>query len=54
VEDKKGHEQIVITEIPYAVNKATMVEKIAELVKEKRSWALATCAMRATARCEGW
>jgi DNA gyrase subunit A len=36
VEDKKGHEQIVITEIPYAVNKATMVEKIAELVKEKR------------------
>jgi DNA gyrase subunit A len=36
VEDKKGHEQIVITEIPYAVNKATMVEKIAELVKDKR------------------
>jgi DNA gyrase subunit A len=36
VEDKKGHEQIVVTEIPYAVNKATMVEKIAELVKDKR------------------
>jgi len=36
VEDKKGHESIVLTEIPYAVNKATMVEKIAELVKDKR------------------
>jgi len=36
VEDKKGHQQIVVTEIPYAVNKATMVEKIAELVKDKR------------------
>ncbi|HEY2003601.1 MAG TPA: DNA gyrase subunit A [Candidatus Saccharimonadia bacterium] len=36
VENKKGQQQIVITEIPYAVNKATMVEKIAELVKDKR------------------
>jgi len=35
-EDKKGNEHIVITEIPYAVNKASMVEKIAELVKDKR------------------
>ena len=36
VEDKKGHQQIVVTEIPYAVNRSTMVEKIADLVKEKR------------------
>jgi DNA gyrase subunit A len=36
LEDKKGHESILITEIPYAVNRATMVEKIAELVKDKR------------------
>jgi len=36
VEDKKGHESIVITEIPYTVNRSTMVEKIAELVKDKR------------------
>jgi DNA gyrase subunit A len=36
VEDKKGHQSIVITEIPFAVNKSTMVEKIAELVKDKR------------------
>ncbi len=36
VEDVKGREVIVITEIPYQVNKARMVERIAELVKEKR------------------
>ncbi len=34
-ERKKGFEQIVITEIPYQVNKAAMIEKIAELVKSK-------------------
>lgn len=34
--EKDGVEQIVITEIPYAVNKGQLVEKIAELVKEKR------------------
>lgn len=32
----KGRKQIIITEIPYMVNKAKLVEKIAELVKEKR------------------
>jgi len=31
-----GKETIVVTEIPYQVNKAQMIEKIAELVKEKR------------------
>lgn len=35
-ENKKGRHQIVITEIPYAVNKATLIEKIADLVKDKR------------------
>ncbi len=35
-ETKKGRHQIVITEMPYAVNKASLVEKIAELVKEKK------------------
>ncbi|MDO5844707.1 MAG: DNA gyrase subunit A [Methanocorpusculum sp.] len=34
-ERKKNFEQIVITEIPYQVNKASMIEKIAELVKAK-------------------
>jgi DNA gyrase subunit A len=34
--DKKGREKIVITEIPYQLNKARLIEKIAELVKDKR------------------
>jgi DNA gyrase subunit A len=33
---RKEREAIIITEVPYQVNKATMVEKIAELVREKR------------------
>lgn len=33
---RKEREAIVITEIPYQVNKATMVERIAELYKEKK------------------
>ncbi len=36
VENKNGLFQIVISEIPYQVNKATLVEKIADLVKEKK------------------
>src|SRR5881296_3792858 len=32
---KAGREQIVITEIPYGVNRATLVERIAQLVNEK-------------------
>ncbi|HVE80979.1 MAG TPA: DNA gyrase subunit A [Candidatus Dormibacteraeota bacterium] len=35
-EDKKGNFRIIITEIPYAQNKAVLVEKIADLVKEKK------------------
>jgi len=35
-ENKKGQFYILITEIPYQVNKATLLEKIAELVKEKK------------------
>jgi DNA gyrase subunit A len=33
---RKEREAIIVTEIPYQVNKAAMVEKIAELVREKR------------------
>jgi DNA gyrase subunit A len=33
---RKEREAIVVSEIPYQVNKATMVEKIAELVREKK------------------
>jgi DNA gyrase subunit A len=35
-EDKKGKQSIIVTELPYQVNKARLLEKIAELVKEKR------------------
>ncbi|MFF7708226.1 DNA gyrase subunit A [Pseudomonas sp. NPDC007930] len=34
--DKGGRQQIVITELPYQLNKARLIEKIAELVKEKK------------------
>jgi DNA gyrase subunit A len=36
VEGKKGRHQIVITEIPYALNKESLIIKIADLVKEKK------------------
>ena len=36
VEEKNGRSKIVITELPYQVNKARLHENIAELVKEKR------------------
>lgn len=35
-ETKKGRHQIIVTEIPYGVNKASLVEKIAELYKDKK------------------
>ncbi|MDC0612510.1 DNA topoisomerase (ATP-hydrolyzing) subunit A [Vibrio sp.] len=34
--DKHGRETIIVTEIPYQVNKARLIEKIAELVKDKK------------------
>ncbi len=34
--DSKGREQIVISDVPYQVNKAKLIERIAELVKEKK------------------
>ncbi len=36
VEDKKGKQTIIVSELPYQVNKARLIERIAELVKEKR------------------
>ena len=35
-ETNKGRQQIIISEIPYQVNKARVIEKIADLVKEKK------------------
>ena len=34
--DTRGREAIVVTELPYQVNKARLIEKIADLVREKR------------------
>ena len=34
--DKRERESIIITEIPYQVNKASMIERIAELVRDKK------------------
>lgn len=36
IENYKGRSRIVITEIPYQVNKASLIEKIAELVQNKK------------------
>ncbi|MBK1717975.1 DNA gyrase subunit A [Thiocystis violacea] len=36
VQKRSGREAIVVTEIPYQVNKARLLERIAELVKEKK------------------
>lgn len=33
---KTGKDQIIVTEIPYMINKAGMIEKIADLINEKR------------------
>lgn len=35
-EKKKGQFQIIVNEVPYQVNKATLLEKIADLVRDKR------------------
>ncbi len=35
-DESKGRQKIVVTELPYQVNKARLLEKIAELVKDKK------------------
>ncbi|XKE47164.1 DNA gyrase subunit A [Halomonas organivorans] len=35
-DDKTGRDHIIVTELPYQVNKARLIEKIAELVKDKK------------------
>jgi DNA gyrase subunit A len=36
IEEEKGREAIIVTEIPYQINKARLIERIAELVRDKR------------------
>jgi len=45
-EDARGRQSIVITELPYQVNKARLLERIAELVKEKVVDGIATDGLR--------
>lgn len=36
IEEEKGRHRIIVTEIPYQVNKAKLIESIADLVKDKK------------------
>lgn len=45
-----GKSRIIVTELPYMVNKARLIEKIAELVKERRSTALPTSVTNLTVK----
>ena len=36
IDDHSGRQRIIVTELPYQVNKANLIEKIAELVRDKR------------------
>ena len=47
-DEVRGRQAIIVTELPYQVNKARLIEKIAELVKDKRSRGLLNCAMNPT------
>ena len=41
-EKKNGRFQIIVTEIPYMVNKARLIESIAELIRDKRIEGIST------------
>src|SRR5205823_1326265 len=48
-EASKDRENIVITEIPYQVNKAKLIERIADLVQNKKIERISNCAKRKSA-----
>ena len=50
---KSGRERIVVTELPYQVNKANLIIKIADLVKEKRLEGIAANGLRDESDKEG-
>ena len=52
-DEKTGRETIVVTELPYQVNKARLIEKIADLVKEKRLEGIAAGGLRDESDKEG-
>ena len=47
---KNGRERIIVTEIPYMVNKARLIARIADLVKEKKVDQISHCLLY-TSRC---
>ena len=51
---RKEREAIIVTEIPYQVNKATMVERIAELVREKKIEGISDLRDDPTATATAW
>lgn len=50
----KDRTRIIITELPYQVNKRQLIRNIAEQVKENAWKAFPTCAMRRTATACAW
>ena len=50
---KSGRERIIVTELPYQVNKANLIIKIADLVKEKRLEGIAANGLRDESDKEG-
>ncbi len=36
IEENRGKTQIIVTEIPYMINKSVMLEKTADLINEKK------------------
>ncbi len=46
MQKRSGREAIVVTELPYQVNKARLLERIAELVKEKKIEGIAQDGLR--------
>jgi DNA gyrase subunit A len=52
-EDDKGRQSIIITELPYQVNKARLLERIAELVREKVIDGIASDGLRDESDKEG-
>ena len=55
-EDEKGRQTIIVTEFPYQVNKARLIERIAELVREKTIEGIASeaCVMSPTRMACAW
>jgi DNA gyrase subunit A len=46
IDEKRGRQTIVVTELPYMVNKARLIEKIAELAREKKIEGIASDGLR--------